>query len=97
MRQAASKVSAPTHTMNSTTKNLLVAAWLSTVAALACAQTPDADVAAPAEAASSPLHVKAKHRKPMHVESTQPKPKKRHPKKANAPAPAPAPAASAAE
>ncbi len=69
------------------TKNLLAAAWLSTVAALACAEAPDAGVAAPAEAASSPAHVKAKHRKPMHVESTQPKPKKHHPKKANAPAP----------
>ena len=86
MRQTASKISTPTHTMNSMTKNLLAAAWLSTVVALACAQTPDAGVTAPAEAASSPVHVKAKHRKPMHVESTQPKTKKHHPKKAAAPA-----------
>ncbi len=68
-------------------KNLLAAAWLTTVAALACAQTPDTVGAALAEALSSPLHVRAKHRKPMHVESTQPKMKKHHPKRANAPAP----------
>lgn len=73
-------------------KKLLLAVWLVTLAAVAFAQVPVA-APAPAEAASSPAHAKAKHRKPMHVESTQPKTKKHHPGKAK---PA-APQASAAE
>lgn len=64
---------------------VLLAALLST-AVLAWAQTPGPGVVAPADAASSPAHVKAKHRKPMHVEPTQPKTKKHHPGKAKRPA-----------
>lgn len=67
-------------------KKHLLAASLSTLAAVAFAQSPVA-APAPAEAASSPAHVKAKHRKPMHVESTQPKTKKHHPGKTKPPAP----------
>lgn len=68
-------------------KHLLAVVLLSTVAAAVFAQVPDAASApAPAEAASSPAHMKAKHRKPMHVEPTQPKTKKHHPGKAKPPA-----------
>ncbi len=67
-------------------KKLLLALWLSTLAAVAFAQASVA-APAPAEAASSPAHVKPKHRKPMHVEPTQPKTKKHHSGKAKPPAP----------
>lgn len=66
-------------------KHPLAVVLLSTVAAAVFAQVPDA-ASAPAEAASSPAHMKAKHRKPMHVEPTQPKTKKHHPGKAKPPA-----------
>lgn len=66
-------------------KNLLAVVLLSTLVATAWAQEPDTAPAS-AEAASSPAHVKAKRRKPMHVESTQPKTKKRHAGKAKPPA-----------
>lgn len=68
-------------------KHFLAVALLATAAATALAQVSDAASApVPAEAASSPAHVKAKHRKPMHVEPTQPKTKKHHPGKAKPPA-----------
>ena len=67
-------------------KHLLAVALLSTIAATALAQAPD-PAPAPADTASSPAHVKARHRKPMHVEPTQPKTKKHHPGKAKPPAP----------
>lgn len=69
-------------------KTLLIAAVWFAAAATAHAQGSPDTAPAPAEAVSSPAHVKAKHRKPMHVESTQPKAKKHHAKKAAAPAPA---------
>lgn len=68
-------------------KTLLIAAVCFVAAATAHAQASTDATPAPAEAASSPAHMKAKHRKPMHVESTQPKPQKHHAKKAAAPAP----------
>lgn len=71
---------------NTMKKNLLMAALLSTAAAAIFAQAPA--VEAPMEAASGPMHMHKKpdHRKPMHVESTQPKTHKHHAKKAAAPA-----------
>lgn len=75
------------HTITPMKKPLLTAALLFMAASFACAQTLDAGVAPPADAASSPALVKAKHRKPMHVEPTQPKVKKHHPKKVKSPVP----------
>ena len=72
--------------MFSVNKHVLVATFLSMATAFTSAQTTDTAVVASADAASSPEHVKAKHRKPMHVERTQPKTKKHHAKKAAVPA-----------
>ena len=67
-------------------KHVLVATFLSMATTFTWTQTADTAVAVPTDVASSPEHVKAKHRKPMHVERTQPKTKKHHANKEAVPA-----------